>query len=314
MKNFYYFSNTKLKFVEIRNFYKKFVFLIIFFSLLSSFLLFGGYFVIKQIVNPDRELTELKTENYQMRIKLEEYGKNFKDFEEQLTQLAETNNQLRLATNLQTISPEEREVGTGGSIFENFDPGSSSDVKSLIETLDSYSEKISLKMDFEIANYAEIKSSLESNIKLFESIPAIKPTSGAIGDRFGMRLHPILRIVRMHEGVDILADNGTPVYSPGAGTVDFVGYRGGYGLTVEIDHGFGYRTLYAHLKKALVKKGAKLKRGDEIALTGQSGQLATGPHLHYEVSHNGITLNPRNFIYDDVNLFDVAEAVNEGEK
>lgn len=311
MKNFYYFSNTKLKFVEIRNFYKKFVFLIIFFSLLSSFLVFGGYFVVKQIISPDRELTELKTENYQMRVKLEEYANNFKDFEKQLTHLSETNNQLRLATNLQTISPEEREVGTGGSIFESFDPGSSSDVKSLLETLDSFSDKISLKMDFELTNYNEIKTSLENNIKLFGSIPAIKPTSGVIGDRFGMRMHPILRIVRMHEGLDIVTESGTPVYAPGAGNVDFVGYRGGYGLTVEINHGYGYRTLYAHLKKALVKNGTKVKRGDEIALTGQSGQLATGPHLHYEISHNGITLNPRNFIYDDVNLFDVAEVVNE---
>lgn len=314
MKNFYYFSNTKLKFVEIHNFYKKFVFLIVFFSFVSSFLIFGVYFVAKQIINPNAENAELQAENLILKKKLDEYASSFNEFDKKLNNISEKNNELRLITNLQPISNEERKLGSGGSIFENFNPSTNNDLKSLLETLDSYSEKLSLKMDFELNNYGEIKRKLDNNIRLFDAIPAINPTTGPIGDRFGMRMHPILKIKRMHSGLDIVANTGTKVYAPGGGTVDFVGYRGGYGLTVEIDHGFGYRTIYAHLKKALIKKGVKVKRGDEIALSGQSGQLATGPHLHYEVRHNGIALNPRNFIYDDVNLFDIVEAENETEK
>jgi murein DD-endopeptidase MepM/ murein hydrolase activator NlpD len=102
-----------------------------------------------------------------------------------------------------------------------------------------------------------------------------------------MRRHPILKIVRMHEGVDIITDTGTSVFASGRGKVDFVGRRGGYGLTVEINHGFGYRTVYAHLSKTLVKSGQTIDRGHLIALSGNSG-LSTGPHLHYEVHHNGI--------------------------
>lgn len=314
MKNFYYFSNTKLKFVEIRNFYRKFVFLALFLSMVSSFFIFSVYFIIQEVINPNSEVSALQSENNELKKKLEDYASEFKDFNSKLETISEKNNELRLATNLQPISKEERELGTGGTIFEKFNPVNSKDIKSLLSTLDSYSEKISLKMDFELKNYSDIKSRLEENVKMYDAIPAIKPTTGAIGDRFGMRRHPILKIKRMHSGIDILANTGTTVYAPGGGKVDFVGYRGGYGLVIEIDHGYGYRTLYAHLKKALVKKGVKVKRGDEIALTGQSGKLATGPHLHYEVKHNGIALNPRNFIYDDINLFDVVEADNEIEK
>ena len=314
MKNFYYFSNTKLKFVEIHNFYKKFVFLFLFFSIVTSFLVFSAYFIVNQVISPNAEVADLQLENNELRRKLNQYSENFKEFEKQITSISEKNNELRLVTNLKPISNDERSLGTGGSIFDDFNPVNSKDINSLLKTLDSYSEKISLKMDFELNNYNEIKKKLDNNIKMFDAIPAIQPTFGAIGDRFGMRMHPILKIKRPHNGLDILADTGTKVFAPGAGTVDFVGYRGGYGLTIEINHGYGYRTIYAHLKKALVKKGVKVKRGDDLALSGQSGQLATGPHLHYEVRHNGIALNPRNFIYDDVNLFDIVESENETEK
>lgn len=111
----------------------------------------------------------------------------------------------------------------------------------------------------------------------------------------------------MHNGVDIITDTGTKVYAPGAGVVSYAGWRGGYGLTLEIEHGFGYKTIYAHLESIKVKQGQHLQRGDFIALSGNSGKLSTGPHLHYEVRNNGVALDPRNFIYDDVNIFEVVK-------
>ena len=89
--------------------------------------------------------------------------------------------------------------------------------------------------------------------------------------------------------------------------IEFTGRKGGFGKTIIVNHGFGYKTLYAHLNKYKVKKGQKIKRGDLIGLTGSSGSLSTGPHLHYEVRHNGIALNPRNFIFDDVKIFELAQ-------
>jgi murein DD-endopeptidase MepM/ murein hydrolase activator NlpD len=117
-----------------------------------------------------------------------------------------------------------------------------------------------------------------------------------------MRLHPILKVRRMHEGIDIVTDTGTPVHASGNGTVAFVGRNKGYGLEVEIDHGFGYRTIYAHLSSSKVKLGQKVNRGDIIAKTGNTG-LSSGPHLHYEVHHNGVKQDPLDYFFDDLSIF-----------
>jgi murein DD-endopeptidase MepM/ murein hydrolase activator NlpD len=99
--------------------------------------------------------------------------------------------------------------------------------------------------------------------------------------------------------MDFVTDVGTPVYAPGNGKVISVRRNGGYGLEVTIDHGYGYRTKYAHLSKSLVKRWQKVERGQIIAKSGNSG-LSTGPHLHYEVSHNGRKLNPASFFINDL--------------
>jgi murein DD-endopeptidase MepM/ murein hydrolase activator NlpD len=134
-------------------------------------------------------------------------------------------------------------------------------------------------------------------------MPALKPCAGSFAYHgFGMRMHPILNKVRMHEGIDIITEVGTKVVAPGKGKVVFTGYKGSYGLTIEIDHGFGYRTLYAHLSRSNVKKGDYVNRNEFIATTGNSG-LSTGPHLHYEVEHDGVKQDPIKFIFDDIDLF-----------
>jgi murein DD-endopeptidase MepM/ murein hydrolase activator NlpD len=95
---------------------------------------------------------------------------------------------------------------------------------------------------------------------------------------------------------------GTSVFATGKGIVDFVGIKGGYGLCIEINHGFGYNTMYGHLSAVEVTTGQKIDRGTQIAKSGNSG-LSSGPHLHYEVSHNGIKLNPIEFFFDDMSFF-----------
>ncbi len=305
MKTFYYFSKSKLKFVEIRNYYQKFLFLILFFSLIISFFIFGTYFVVKEILNPDAEVTSLQAKNIELKKKLELYGLKFEEFKSDLSALSETNNDLRLAVNLEPLS--RNKIGAGGNLFDESISFNDGNFSSVVNSIDDYVQKIEFQLNFEKQNYEDIKETIKLNEKLYESIPAIVPTEGPFGDRFGMRTHPILKIKRLHPGLDIVVNTGAPVYAPGGGRVVFVGRRGGYGKTLEIDHGFGYTTLYAHLSNILVNKGQKVERGDKIALSGNSGKLSTGPHLHYEVRHNGIALNPTNFIYDDVNLFEIVK-------
>ena len=306
MKKFYYFSKSNLKFVEIRNFYKKFVFLVAFFAVLVSFFIFGTFLVLNEFANPDSEVNTLKKNNRLLKEKFESVLKKYEGLEESLDKIRSESKDLRLKVNLEPAKQEET-FGVGGNLFEPINSFSTSKVNSFLKEIDAVVNNVSLKVKLEKNNFDEISNTLKQNELLYDVIPAIRPCTGRIAEDFGMRMHPILKFVRMHNGIDIITDVGTQVYAPGAGTVVFVGWRGGYGLTLEIEHGFGYKTYYAHLENVLVKEGQKLKRGDKIALTGNSGRLSTGPHLHYEVHHNDVALDPINFIYDDVNIFEIVK-------
>ncbi|KAF0153408.1 MAG: peptidase M23 [Ignavibacteria bacterium] len=306
MKKFYYFSKSKLKFVEIRNFYKKFVFLLVFFAILVSFFVFGTFLVFHEFINPDSEVKALKKSNKLLREKFELLVDKYENLDQTVNQLNEKSRELRLKANL---DPKNTEIayGIGGSIFEPIESYNSGEITTFLNEIDTYIDKVSLKVKIEKNNYSEITSTLKQNELLYDAIPAIRPCEGRIADDFGMRFHPILKFVRMHNGIDIITDVGTKVYAPGNGTVESVGWKGGYGLTMEIAHGFGYKTLYAHLESVKVKVGQKVNRGDFVAYSGNTGRLSSGPHLHYEVHHNGVTLDPMNFIYDDVSLFEIVK-------
>ncbi len=306
MKKFYYFSKSKLKFVEIRNFYKKFVFLVLFSSFIVSFFLFGTFLIFSEIFNPDSEVKSLKKTNEELKEKINSFYSNYQALEDRIKNLSERSRELRLVTNLEPLENEEN-FGTGGSAFTPILTNSPSEIESKLEELGSYIDRVSLKVKLETNNYQEIENKLSENDKLYSVIPAIVPCSGRVADDFGIRLHPILKIRRMHNGIDIITDIGTKVYAPGDGHIVFAGRKGGFGLTLEIDHGFGYKTTFAHLDRINAKVGQLVQRGDYVANTGNSGSLSTGPHLHYEIRHNDIPLNPKNFIYDDVELFEIVK-------
>ncbi|AFN75770.1 peptidase M23 [Melioribacter roseus P3M-2] len=300
MKKFYYFSKSKLKFVEVENFYKKFLFLVTFVSVVISFFIFGTYLVVNEYINPDSEIRKLKKDNALLRSRLETMTEKYVELDKRVKELKDLSYSLRLTANLDVDSSQ---FGTGGAVFTPLTTNNPVTISNFVKNIDNLINKVENDVVSERKNYNEIVRKLKENEVLFASMPAIKPCEGTITDDFGLRLHPILKVRRMHNGVDIITDVGTKVYAPGDGIVTFAGRRGSYGLTLEIDHGFGYKTVYAHLKQTKVRKGQKVKRGDLIALSGNSG-LSTGPHLHYEVRHNDIPLNPLNFIYEDVDLFE----------
>jgi len=134
--------------------------------------------------------------------------------------------------------------------------------------------------------------------------PAIQPVSlkdlSHFGSSFGIRFHPILKVMRPHEGIDLTAPRGTSIYATADGTVLQAGYRpGGFGKKILIDHGFGYQTLYGHCDQVLVEPGQKIKRGEVIGKVGSTG-LSRSPHLHYEVHVNGRPVDPINYYTNDL--------------
>ena len=144
--------------------------------------------------------------------------------------------------------------------------------------------------------FAEASAALHRDVDRAARTPSIMPTTGWLSSQFSLsRFHPILHINRPHEGIDIAAPYGMPVVAPAAGTVSRITVQNGYGLVLELDHGNGIMTKYAHLSRTLVRAGQRVIRGDPIAAVGNSG-LSTGPHLHYEVHVNGKVVNPLTYV------------------
>ena len=161
-------------------------------------------------------------------------------------------------------------------------------------------------------SYEEILELAKNHEVRMENIPAIQPVLNKdlkrMASGYGWRVDPVYHIRRFHEGMDFSAPIGTDIFATGNGTVTYSGWKQGYGETVEIDHGFNYGTRYAHCSKRLVKVGQKVKRGDIIALVGNTGK-STGPHLHYEVHYQGKPIDPRNFYFYDLSPEDYDKMV-----
>jgi murein DD-endopeptidase MepM/ murein hydrolase activator NlpD len=195
------------------------------------------------------------------------------------------------------------------------------DREELILTTGEKIERIRKRMYIQTKSYDEIVNLAKNKAQMLASIPAIQPMSNKeltrLASGFGMRMHPIYKVMKMHTGCDFSAPKGTPIYATGDGTVRMVETQlDGYGKEIEIDHGFGYITKYAHLEKFNVRVGQKVKRGELIGYSGNSG-ASTAPHLHYEVIHDGKKVNPVHYFYNDLNpaeyekILELAEIENQ---
>jgi murein DD-endopeptidase MepM/ murein hydrolase activator NlpD len=147
--------------------------------------------------------------------------------------------------------------------------------------------------------FRNVSDTLEMNYQRFANTPSIMPTAGWLSSQFTRsRFHPILHENRPHEGIDVTAPTGTPIVAPAAGRVAFAGSERGYGLTVEIDHGNGIRTRFAHCSRIAVRTGQQVTRNQLIAAVGSTG-LSTAPHLHYEIHVNGRPVDPLTYVLPD---------------
>jgi murein DD-endopeptidase MepM/ murein hydrolase activator NlpD len=175
-------------------------------------------------------------------------------------------------------------------------------------------DKLKRKVYIESKSQDEIIALAENKEKLLAAIPAIQPVANkeliALASGFGMRIHPVYKVRKMHTGVDFAAQIGTPIYATADCTIDKLEFSfSGYGKVIEINHGFGYRTRFAHMHGFTVSQGQRVKRGDLIGYVGNTG-LSTAPHLHYEVFVNGVLVNPIHYFFNDLNAADYAKIVN----
>jgi murein DD-endopeptidase MepM/ murein hydrolase activator NlpD len=172
--------------------------------------------------------------------------------------------------------------------------------KDIAKTLDN----ITARATYQYQSYATIEQLIKNQDNKLASIPAIQPLSNKeltrIASGFGMRIHPIYGIAKMHNGLDFTAPQGTPIYATGDGVVTTAGAGGGAGNHVIINHGYGYETVYMHMVRIKISVGQKVKRGEVIGWVGNTG-ASTGPHCHYEVHINGEPVDPVYFFFNDLN-------------
>jgi hypothetical protein len=195
-----------------------------------------------------------------------------------------------------------RSVGVGGS--RRYDWLQHFKYEELLEKTYTSIDQVERKLVMQNTSYDEIIDLVWAKEEWMAARPAIQPIGlkdlTRFGSSFGTRMHPILKVIRPHEGIDLTAPRGTKIYATADGEVLQAGYRtGGFGKKVLIDHGYGYRTLYGHCDEILVEVGQEVKRGEVIARVGNSG-LSQSPHLHYEVHVNGRPVNPINYYANDL--------------
>ena len=181
---------------------------------------------------------------------------------------------------------------------------SSMDENELAYSLAATLNSISGRMKFQEQSYSDIEKMIKDKAKLLASTPAIQPVSNKdltrVASGYGSRIDPVYKTVKFHAGLDFAAPQGTPIYATADGRVTTAGNLGnGYGNHVEINHGYGYETLYGHMVRVKVKVGQMVKRGEVIGWVGSTGK-STGPHLHYEVHKGGRPIDPIYFFYNDL--------------
>jgi len=255
----------------------------------------------------ETELLRLRVENRNLSVDLDRMESQVVTLDQFIDGLSERDQQIRLLAGLPYLDPDVQAVGVGGPLVgdpsreEFLRLSGNLATRALAASYDV--DKLVRRVELLDASLNEAMDSVAAHEQVFRSRPSIRPVQSPdswISSSFSRsRFHPVLLVNRPHPGMDISARVGTPFLATAAGRVTFAGTRLGYGKTIEIDHGYGYVTRYAHAASISVKRGQRVRRGEVIGEIGKTG-LATAPHLHYEVLVNDRATNPRNYLLDDI--------------
>lgn len=264
-------------------------------------------------------------------------GYNFNDSEFALTANKFKNNESKLLAELQKAQKENNELNEkfkevevalteleekDRNIYRTiYDLKVDEDIDSINKMINEYSaediDNLLTKIEEEKKSLDEVLRKAGGKDKDLTSLPVIKPVAdkylNRVASGFGSRFHPILKVNKMHNGLDFAAATGTPIYATGDGKVKMAGFNSGYGNVVVIRHGNGFETLYAHMSRIKTRNGQTIKRGDVIGYVGSTG-LSTGPHLHYEIHKDGKPVDPIMYFYDDVDPDDFIKIYQNAKK
>jgi len=261
-----------------------------------------GYLIYSLAFDSPKE-RGLKRQISEMNLNIEIFNKQLDNIESVLGDMQQRDDNIyRTIFEAEPLNYSVREAGFGGSNrYKELEKLENS--KMVINTarrLDVVTKKVVIQSK----SYDDLVKMAVSKEKMLGSIPAIQPIANKDLKRtasgWGYRIHPIYKIKKFHYGIDFTAPTGTEIYCTGDGVVQKTeSSQRGFGNSIVIDHGYGIRTLYAHMLAFKVKQGQKVKRGDVIGYVGNTG-ISTAPHLHYEVLRGGEKVNPINYFFNDL--------------
>ena len=229
------------------------------------------------------ELQRLRIATSEQRQTLNHLVTDLGNVQQQMNILSGAEARVRQLANLEPVA-EDIPVAIGGL--------AESEPVAVVDDIQRQINRLQVEIELRRQSQEVVRNLLNDQVSLSRATPKGWPTKGWLTSYFGMRKSPFTGRRVMHEGLDIAANVGTPVVATADGVVARVKYSPGYGKMLIIDHGYGYRTVFGHNSKILVKAGQHIKRGDVVAKVGNTGQ-STGPHLHYELRLNGVPIDPR---------------------
>jgi len=271
-------------------------------AVLGLLALLLGYGTVSRTVDL-QHAAQLERENGRLAEELGRLHGQLSNLSDTLSHIAERDARIRLLANLEPNDPSVQQAGIGGPKTANPEEVSLLSAGVLGRRADEIRVDLGAlirRANLLAASFNQAHDSLENHRDRLAAMPSIMPTTGWLSSAFSsMREHPILHILRPHEGIDVSAPMGAPIQSPAGGTIISAGWESGYGNVIEVDHGFGIVTKFAHCSKLLFRTGKHVSRGQVIAEVGNTG-LATGPHLHYEVHVHGKPVDPLRYVLPDV--------------
>ena len=264
------------------------------FALLSTTFFFCDYIQVKKKAF---ELNRLRQETQNQRSQIQFFSARIEDLEKQLSKLKDFDKKIRIIANLEKGQEVTAFMGMGGpspsDVREKLKK--EKDDSGLVQQMRSDIERLQSEAMSREESLSELEKLLQVKREMIVHTPSIWPVMGWVTSGFGFRTNPFTGLTQMHEGLDISNRVGTPVIATADGIVSDIGNDTAHGRVLLIFHGFGMTSRYSHLNKVFVKTGQRVKRGDKIAEIGMTGKT-TGPHLHYEVKLNGISVNPARYI------------------
>ena len=290
-------SYKQIKLSRLNKIKKSFYFLIgSAFTGLLMVMVFFQFFDSPKEKMLNREIEQLSTQYEIIQNKLTQVELVLDDLQER------DDNIYRVIFEADPIPKSIRKAGYGGvNRYNDLTGYNNSDL--IISTANKI-DQITKQLYIQSKSFDDIIELAKNKKDMLAATPAIQPVSNKdlsrMASGYGYRIHPIYKTRKLHTGMDFSAKTGTPIYATGNGKIEKVKKsRRGYGNYVVINHGYGYKTLYAHMSKYIVRKGQEVKRGDVIGYVGNTG-MSMAPHLHYEVIKNGKKINPVNFYYNDL--------------